>query len=101
MDLNEISDNGLILTQASLMELYRGLNVEIAVDEYNAVFGTPLFELSYVPLTENGFEGRRRIVFNVKKCNLHKLENSVEVDARTIDQRLLEKFGLNRYSLDK
>ena len=95
MDLNEISDNGLILTQASLMELYRGLNVEIAVDEYNAVFGTPLFELSYVPLTENGFEGRRRIVFNVKKCNLHKLENSVELDARTIDQRLLEKFGLN------
>ena len=95
MDFDEISNNGLILTQASLMEIYRGLNVEIAVDEYNSVFGTPLFELSYVPLTQNGFEGRRRIVFNVKKCNLHKLENSVNVDARTIDQLLLEQFGLN------
>ena len=95
LDFNEINENRVAFTQATLLDLFKGLDVEIYRDQYDSVFGTPFFELSYVKLTKDGFGETRRLVFNVKKANVYKIENAKKIDARQIDQFLLERCGLN------
>ena len=85
-----------LLAQVALSGIIRELDLDLNVDPENENDENSIFYLEFRPLDRNGFEkSNRRKMFNLKKSNLIKLENSGVIDAVMIDKFLLEHRGLN------
>ena len=82
------------LTQLALSGLIRELDLELSLDPEEDIDENTIFDLEYRPLDRNGREKScRRKIFNMRKCNLQKLE--LVIDAAMVDKLLLEREGLN------
>ena len=82
------------LTQLALSSIIRELDLELSLDPEEELDENSIFDIEYRPLDSFGREkSRRRKLFDMRKCNLQKLE--LVQDAAIVDKLLLERDGLN------
>ena len=93
---NVLAENRLILAEFTISGLINELNLDLEVKPEDEFFEKGIFSLEYRPLDRNGWEkNRKRKMFDIRKWNIYKLENSRVRDAVMIDKLLLERNGLN------
>ena len=82
------------LTQLALSNIIRELDLELSLDPEEDLDENSIFDIEYRPLDCFGREKScRRKIFDMRKCNLQKLE--LIRDAAIVDKFLLEREGLN------
>lgn len=96
---SKMSINRELHCQIALLEKLKELNLDFPL-ENNAfdeeILQQSIFEFEYRSLNREGFQiGRKRKVFRLKKSNLFNLENGKKTSVNTVDQLLLERYGLN------
>ena len=91
--------NRVQMTKISISRIIEVLDLDLDAGYINIIeepHYAEIFSWQYQTIDESGFDtGRRRKILNIRKSNLTKLENTLEINAQKIDDLLLEKHGLN------